>query len=238
MEAMKMEHTIAAPADGVVAELLYAPGDQVAEGAELLKADLTVMPDLIRHPWIPGQAGMTEFHAHHLLLYRHQGRALAAGPSRGPARGRHFRMAPGAPQADHAVVWAPPQQFMDEQPALKGMFNTGAGVDALLKLPAAAGRHWWCGWTMRACRCRWPSLCATPSSATFVNSTATRPTWRRASGLYRKPRCAQDFPVGVMGLGVLGERVARPWRSSSFRSTAGAAPQGHGRRARFQRAWV
>ena len=37
MEAMKMEHTIAAPRDGVVAELLYAPGDQVAEGEELLK---------------------------------------------------------------------------------------------------------------------------------------------------------------------------------------------------------
>ena len=37
MEAMKMEHTITAPADGVVQELLYAPGDQVAEGAELLK---------------------------------------------------------------------------------------------------------------------------------------------------------------------------------------------------------
>jgi 3-methylcrotonyl-CoA carboxylase alpha subunit len=37
MEAMKMEHTIAAPADGTVQELLYAPGDQVAEGAELLR---------------------------------------------------------------------------------------------------------------------------------------------------------------------------------------------------------
>jgi 3-methylcrotonyl-CoA carboxylase alpha subunit len=37
MEAMKMEHTMAAPADGEVLELLYAPGDQVAEGAELLK---------------------------------------------------------------------------------------------------------------------------------------------------------------------------------------------------------
>ena len=37
MEAMKMEHTIAAPADGVVQEVLYAPGDQVTEGAELLK---------------------------------------------------------------------------------------------------------------------------------------------------------------------------------------------------------
>ena len=37
MEAMKMEHTIAAPADGVVQELMYAPGDQVTEGSELLK---------------------------------------------------------------------------------------------------------------------------------------------------------------------------------------------------------
>jgi hydroxymethylglutaryl-CoA lyase len=37
MEAMKMEHTITAPRDGVVAELLYAVGDQVPEGGELLK---------------------------------------------------------------------------------------------------------------------------------------------------------------------------------------------------------
>jgi 3-methylcrotonyl-CoA carboxylase alpha subunit len=37
MEAMKMEHTIAAPHDGMVAELLYAPGDQVTEGAELIR---------------------------------------------------------------------------------------------------------------------------------------------------------------------------------------------------------
>ena len=41
MEAMKMEHTIAAPADGTVAELLFAPGDQVTEGAELLKLEVT-----------------------------------------------------------------------------------------------------------------------------------------------------------------------------------------------------
>ena len=36
MEAMKMEHTIHAPAQGTVAELLYAVGDQVAEGVQLL----------------------------------------------------------------------------------------------------------------------------------------------------------------------------------------------------------
>ena len=40
MEAIKMEHTIAAPADGTVKELLYGPGDQVAEGAELLRLDV------------------------------------------------------------------------------------------------------------------------------------------------------------------------------------------------------
>jgi 3-methylcrotonyl-CoA carboxylase alpha subunit len=37
MEAMKMEHTLHAPRDGVVAELMYAVGEAVAEGDELLK---------------------------------------------------------------------------------------------------------------------------------------------------------------------------------------------------------
>ncbi len=36
MEAMKMEHTISAPHDGIVDEVLYAVGDQVTEGAPLL----------------------------------------------------------------------------------------------------------------------------------------------------------------------------------------------------------
>jgi 3-methylcrotonyl-CoA carboxylase alpha subunit len=39
MEAMKMEHTIMAPAAGAVKEILYAVGDQVAEGAELIRFD-------------------------------------------------------------------------------------------------------------------------------------------------------------------------------------------------------
>jgi 3-methylcrotonyl-CoA carboxylase alpha subunit len=36
MEAMKMEHTIAAPHDGVIDDILYSVGDQVADGAPLL----------------------------------------------------------------------------------------------------------------------------------------------------------------------------------------------------------
>ena len=40
LEAMKMEHTIAAPGDGEVTELHYAAGELVEEGAELLTLDL------------------------------------------------------------------------------------------------------------------------------------------------------------------------------------------------------
>ena len=36
LEAMKMEHTISAPADGVVKEIHFAEGEQVLEGAQLL----------------------------------------------------------------------------------------------------------------------------------------------------------------------------------------------------------
>lgn len=39
MGAMKMEHTISSPRDGTVAELLFAVGDQVGDGAELLKLE-------------------------------------------------------------------------------------------------------------------------------------------------------------------------------------------------------
>jgi 3-methylcrotonyl-CoA carboxylase alpha subunit len=39
MEAMKMEHTIMAPAAGAVRDILYGVGDQVAEGAELIRFD-------------------------------------------------------------------------------------------------------------------------------------------------------------------------------------------------------
>ena len=39
LEAMKMEHTITAPADGTVKEIHYAAGEQVLEGAELLRVE-------------------------------------------------------------------------------------------------------------------------------------------------------------------------------------------------------
>jgi 3-methylcrotonyl-CoA carboxylase alpha subunit len=39
LEAMKMEHTIAAPQDGRVAEIHFKAGEQVNEGAQLLRLE-------------------------------------------------------------------------------------------------------------------------------------------------------------------------------------------------------
>jgi 3-methylcrotonyl-CoA carboxylase alpha subunit len=39
LEAMKMEHTIAAPHDGRIAEIHFKAGEQVNEGVELLRLE-------------------------------------------------------------------------------------------------------------------------------------------------------------------------------------------------------
>jgi len=122
---------------------------------------------------------------------------------------------PGAPQSDHAVVWAPPQQFLDEQQALKGLFNIGAGVDALLKLRLPPG--------VRVVRLDDAGMSV--QMAEYVCHAVIR-HFREFDGYeadvkagrwsYRKPRDRKDFAVGVMGLGVLGERVAKALRVFDF----------------------
>jgi glyoxylate/hydroxypyruvate reductase len=115
---------------------------------------------------------------------------------------------PGAPQADYAVVWAPPQQFFDEQPVLKAVFNTGAGVDALLKLRVAPQTQ----------IVRLDDAGMSVQMAEYVCHAVIRhfrefdgyeADTRAGKWSFRKPRSRADFPVGVLGLGVLGERVAK-----------------------------
>lgn len=115
---------------------------------------------------------------------------------------------PGAPAADHAMVWAPPQQFLDEQQALRGIFNIGAGVDALLKLRLPP----------KAVVVRLDDAGMSVQMAEFVCHAVIRhfrelDAYERESAQgrwgFRKPQVRSDFPVGVMGLGVLGQRVAQ-----------------------------
>ena len=122
---------------------------------------------------------------------------------------------PGAPLAEHAVVWAPPQAFFDEQTQLKGIFNIGAGVDALFKVRLPA----------QATVVRLDDAGMSVQMAEYVCHAVIRyfrefdgyeVDTRQGRWSYRKPRARQDFAVGVMGLGVLGARVARALRGFEF----------------------
>jgi glyoxylate/hydroxypyruvate reductase A len=109
----------------------------------------------------------------------------------------------------------PPQQFLDEQPALKGIFNIGAGVDALMRRRLPPG----------AVVVRLDDAGMSVQMAEFVCHAVIRhfrefDAYERdaAAGKwgFRKPRARVDFPVGVMGLGVLGQRVAQALAAFEF----------------------
>jgi glyoxylate/hydroxypyruvate reductase A len=122
---------------------------------------------------------------------------------------------PGAAPADYAVVWQPPQQLFDEQPQLKGIFNAGAGVDALLKLKLPP----------KALLVRIDDGGMAVQMAEFVCHALIRhfreldcyeDDVRHGAWSFRRPRLRGDFPVGIMGLGVLGQRVAQAVRHFEF----------------------
>ena len=95
------------------------------------------------------------------------------------------------------------------------MFNIGAGVDALLKLKLPPG--------VKVVRLDDAGMSV--QMAEYVCHAVIR-HFREFDGYeadvaegkwsYRKPRLRADYPVGVMGLGVLGERVARALRQFDF----------------------
>ena len=123
--------------------------------------------------------------------------------------------APGAPQADYAVVWAPPQQFLDEQQALKALFNIGAGVDALLQLRLPPGvkvvRLDDAGMSVQMAEYVCHAVIRHFREFDGYEADTSQGKWS-----FRRPHNRLDFPVGVLGLGVLGERVARALRVFEF----------------------
>jgi glyoxylate/hydroxypyruvate reductase len=122
---------------------------------------------------------------------------------------------PGAPPADYAVVWAPPQPFLDEQPRLKALFNIGAGVDALLqlRLPPAARivRLDDAGMSVQMAEYVCHAVIRHFRELDGYEADVSQGKWS-----FRKPHSRVDYPVGVLGLGVLGERVAQALRVFEF----------------------
>ena len=123
---------------------------------------------------------------------------------------------PGLPPVyDIALVWNPPQQLFDEQPQLKAVFNLGAGVDKLLalQLPPA----------LQILRLEDAGMAV--QMAEYVCHALIR-FFREFDGYERQqrardwrprpPALRDEFPVGIMGLGALGARVARAVQGFDF----------------------
>jgi len=121
---------------------------------------------------------------------------------------------PDAP-ADYAVVWAPPQAFIDAQPNVRALFNIGAGVDALLRLRLPDGlkivRLDDAGMAVQMAEYVCHAVIRHFREFDLYQQAQARGEWA-----FRKPRRREDFTVGVMGLGVLGSRVAQALRSFDF----------------------
>ena len=122
---------------------------------------------------------------------------------------------PGSPQADVAVVWGPPQAFFDEQTRLQAIFNTGAGVDTLLRLRLPAGvplvrlEDAGMGAQMAEYVCH--AVIGHYRELGAIAADVAQGLWRP-----RMPAPRAQHTVAVLGLGVLGQRVLRALQAFDF----------------------
>lgn len=109
--------------------------------------------------------------------------------------------------ARYAIVWSPTQDFLDAHPDLHVIFNMGAGVDALLRLrlPANARlvRVEDGGMAVQMADYVCHALLRHFREFDAYAASAEAHDWKP-----RPLRNRREFPVGVMGLGALGRRVA------------------------------
>jgi len=118
-------------------------------------------------------------------------------------------------RATVALTWAPDQAFIDAHPNLKVIFNMGAGVDAILSLNLPADiaiirvkdggmavqlAEYCCEAVIRFYR-------------EFPQYEQQRQQHRWQNNLLHH---REDYPVGVMGLGVLGEKIAQSLRQFDY----------------------
>lgn len=111
--------------------------------------------------------------------------------------------------AQLAVVWNPPQEFFLRETGLKAVFNLGAGVDALFKLPGLDGsvavvRLEDAG--MGAQMAEYVAYALLRASRRFgeYEDLQQKQAWKPLPDIQRK-----KWAVGVMGMGVMGTRVAQ-----------------------------
>ena len=111
--------------------------------------------------------------------------------------------------ADYAVVWKPPAEMLRGRTDLKGIFNLGAGVDAILQLgdalPAGVPIVRLDDAGMGVQMAEYVSHAVLRYFRRFDQFAAQQ---REGQWRFAKPHEKASFSVGILGLGVLGSRIA------------------------------
>lgn len=118
--------------------------------------------------------------------------------------------------ADYAIVWKPPAAMLAAHPELKAVFNLGAGVDAILQLGVVPD-------DLPLIRIDDGGMAE--QMAEFATQATLR-YYRRLDQYEQQARQGQwlplepfekeDFGVGILGLGVLGQRIATSLQHFGF----------------------
>ncbi|HYG45464.1 MAG TPA: glyoxylate/hydroxypyruvate reductase A [Bordetella sp.] len=114
-----------------------------------------------------------------------------------------------AQAADIAVVWGPPAELFERERDLRAVFNLGAGVDALFKLPTLPPdlpivRLEDAGMAVQMAEYAvWAVVRASRQMDDYAAQQRAG-TWQALPELDRT-----QWPIGVLGTGVMGTRVAQ-----------------------------
>lgn len=135
-----------------------------------------------------------------------------------------------AQDADIAVVWRPPAVLFERERKLRAVFNLGAGVDGLLKLPTLPP-------DLTVIRLEDAGMAVQMSE--YVVHALTRASrhfdayaaQQRAGVWHTLPELRrEEWPVGILGMGAMGAHVARTLASLDYPvagwSRSGRAPEG------------
>lgn len=120
-----------------------------------------------------------------------------------------------AVDAEIAIVWSPDQAFIDAHPNLKIIFNMGAGVDAILALKLPAGvsiiRVEDGGMAVQLAEYCCEAVIRFYREFAIYEQQRQQHLWQS-----RLLQNRQDYPIGVMGLGVLGNKIAQSLRQFDY----------------------
>lgn len=113
-----------------------------------------------------------------------------------------------AVDADYAIVWQPPEALFEREKKLKAIFNLGAGIDGLLKVPnlpkdVPVVRLEDAGMSVQMAEHVVHQLVDISRNMQVYRDQQREGVWQ-----IHRPIRRRDWPVGVMGLGHIGKRVA------------------------------